>query len=105
MDEHRRQTPIEDNIVNEGDRRYSTESQVYQIRIKGQLDGSWSEWFEGLSITPEEDGTTVLTGSVADQPALHGLLARIRDLGLPLLSVNRIEPDLGETLGQLNCDG
>lgn len=105
MDEHCRQTPIEGNIVSEGDRRYSIESQVYQIRIKAHLNGSWSEWFEGLSITPEEDGTTVLTGPVADQPALHGLLVRIRDLGLPLLSVNRIEPDLEETPGQLNCDG
>ena len=72
------------------------ESRVYQIRIKGHLDDSWSEWFEGLRMTYEEDGTTVLTGLVADQPALHGLLIKIRDLGLPLLSVNRVESEREE---------
>lgn len=101
MNEDRRQTPIAGNAVSEEDRKHSLESQVYQIRIKGHLNNSWSEWFEGLSMTHEEDGTTVLTGPVADQPALHGLLVKIRDLGLPLVSVNPIEPNQGEVLEQL----
>ena len=100
MNEDRRQTPIEDNAVSEGDRKDSLESPVYRIRIKGHLNGSWSEWFNGLIITHEEDGTTVLTGPVADQPALHGLLIRIRNLGLPPVSVNHIEPDSEEALGK-----
>lgn len=69
---------------------------VYQVRVRGHLDDSWSEWFEGLSMAHEEDGITVLTGPVTDQPALHGLLAKIRDLGLPLVSVNCIKPNEGE---------
>ena len=101
MNEDRRQTPITGNAVSEEDRKHSLESQVYQIRIKGHLNNSWSEWFEGLGMTHEEDGTTVLTGPVADQPALHGLLVKIRDLGLPLVSVNPIEPNQGEVLEQL----
>lgn len=59
----------------------------WEIRVKGRLPGGWSEWFAGLSLIPEGDGTLLLTGPLADQAALHGLLARIRDLGLPLLSV------------------
>jgi hypothetical protein len=62
-----------------------------EIRVKGQIDEQWSEWFEGLSVAHTEDGETVLTGSVADQAALHGLLAKLRDLGLSLLSVNSAE--------------
>ena len=65
---------------------------VYKIRIKGQLDSQWTDWFEGLTITLEEDGDTLLTGSVADQAALHGLLKRIRDLGMPLVSVCPLKP-------------
>ena len=65
---------------------------IYQIRIKGHLGSQWSDWFEGLTITLEENGETLLTGPVVDQAALHGLLKRVRDLGMPLLSVNRIEP-------------
>jgi hypothetical protein len=60
---------------------------VYQIRIKGHLGCQWTEWFEGLTITLEENGETLLTGPVVDQAALHGLLKKVRDLGLPLLSV------------------
>jgi len=63
----------------------------YEIRVQERLDEHWSEWFEGLNVTHEKDGATVLTGPVADQPALHGLLVKIRDLGLTLLSVNRAE--------------
>jgi hypothetical protein len=59
---------------------------VYQIRIKGHLDPLWSEWFEGLTLTLEENGDTLLTGPVVDQAALHGLLKKIRDSGLPLVS-------------------
>ena len=66
---------------------------VYQIRIKGHLGDQWSDWFEGLTITREEDGDTVLTGPVVDESALHGLLKKVRDLGMPLISINRIEPD------------
>jgi hypothetical protein len=65
---------------------------VYQIRIKGHLGSQWTDWFEGLTITLEEGGTTHLTGTVIDQAALHGLLKKVRDLGMPLLSVNSVEP-------------
>ncbi len=66
---------------------------IHQIRIKGHLDPQWAEWFEGLTITLEENGDTLLTGPVVDQAALHGLLKKVRDLGIPLLSVNRVEPE------------
>ena len=64
---------------------------AYQIRLRGQLDHLWSDWFEGLAITWDDNGDTLLTGSVADQPALHGLLRKIRDLGVTLISINRLE--------------
>lgn len=70
---------------------------VYQIRIKGHLSHRWTDWFEGLTITLEEDGDTLLTGTVIDQAALHGLLKKVRDLGMPLLSVNRIKPSQSDT--------
>jgi hypothetical protein len=69
---------------------------IYRIKIKGQLDSSRSEWFEGCTIIREEDGTTVLTGPVADQSALYGVLNKIRNLNLSIVSVNCIEPDNGE---------
>jgi hypothetical protein len=65
---------------------------VYQIRIKGHLGSRWTGWFEGLTITLEEDGDTLLTGPVVDQAALHGLLRKARDLGMPLVSVSPVEP-------------
>jgi len=65
---------------------------IYQISVQGQLDQQWSLWFEGLTVSVGEDDETVLTGVVADQAALHGLLRKIRDLGMPLLAVTRIEP-------------
>ena len=65
---------------------------IYQIRIKGHLGRQWTVWFEGVSIILEEDGNTLLTGPVVDQAALYGLLKKVRDLGMPLLSVNRINP-------------
>jgi len=75
----------------------STEDQYepgfYEIRIKGHLDDQWADWFGGLTLTLKEDGNTLLTGMVADQAALHGLLRKVRDLGMVLISVNRIELD------------
>ena len=65
---------------------------IYQIRLKGHLDDRWTDWFAGLTITQEEDGNMVLTGLLVDQAALHGLLKKVRDLGLPLVSINRLEP-------------
>lgn len=64
---------------------------VYEIRIEGHLDREWTDWFEGLNITLEDEDETVLTGPVVDQAALYGLLKKVRNLGLPLLSVNRKE--------------
>jgi len=66
---------------------------LYQIRIKGHLDRQWTDWFGGLAIMLEENGDTLLTGPVIDQAALHGLLKKVRDLGMPLVSVNSVEPD------------
>jgi len=65
----------------------------YEIRLKGHLDESWADWFEGLTFTHESDGSTTLTGENIDQAALHGLLKKIRDLGLPLLSVNQFDTE------------
>jgi hypothetical protein len=65
----------------------------YEIRLKGHLDGRWAAWFDGLSLRLESDGTTVIHGLVADQSALHGLLQKVRDTGLPLISVICVEPD------------
>jgi hypothetical protein len=68
-----------------------SQPQVYEIRLKGQIDKRWAAWFDGLTVTNTEDGETVLVGPVIDQTALHGLLAKVRDLNLPLLSVKHIE--------------
>jgi hypothetical protein len=65
----------------------------YEIRLKGHLDDKWAEWFEGLTITREDNGETRLRGLVVDQAALHGLLRKVRDLGLPLVAVMHIEPE------------
>ena len=74
----------------------TSNAQYYEIRLKGHLEARWVKWFDGLSITLDDNGNTLLSGPVADQAALHGLLKRIRDLGLPLLSVNTVEPDTKE---------
>jgi hypothetical protein len=66
---------------------------IYKIRIAGHLSPQWMNWFEGLTITLEVDGNTLLSGPVADQAALHGLLKKVRDLGMPLVSVNQIQFD------------
>ena len=84
----------------------SSQPLVYQIRILGHLGQQWMDWFEGLTITLEDNGETLLTGAVVDQAALHGLLKKLRDFGLPLLSVNPVEPGLptgspfGDSVGQ-----
>jgi hypothetical protein len=67
---------------------------IYQIRIRGHLGQQWTDWFEGLTIMLEENGDTLLTGPVVDQPALHGLLKKVCGLGMPLLSVNRVGVDV-----------
>ena len=72
--------------------RIITSPGLYEIRIKGHLDNRWADWFEGLTITLEDNGETLLTGPVVDQAALHGLLRKVRDLGMPLISVSRVRP-------------
>ena len=67
---------------------------IYQIRIKGHLGGHWTDWFDGLTITALDNGDTLLTGPVLDQAALHGVLKKVRDLGLPLVSVVCVQPDV-----------
>jgi len=66
---------------------------IYQIRIKGLLDRQWTDWFGGMNVAPTDNGDTLLTGPVEDQAALHGLLKKVRDLGMPLISVSPVEPD------------
>ena len=69
---------------------------IYQIRVRGQLDPEWTDWFEGLTIT-QDHGETLLTGPLVDDAALHGILKKARDLGMPLLAVNRIGPEAADT--------
>jgi hypothetical protein len=71
-------------------------AQHYEIRLKGHLEARWVEWFDGMAITLDENGTTLLRGPVIDQAALHGLLKKVRDVGLPLLSVNPVDPETKE---------
>jgi hypothetical protein len=75
------------------------QAQVYEIRIKGHLDRQWTDWFEGLTITLGDDGDTLLSGPVADQAALHGLLRKVRDLGMPLVSVVNVESKPHRSIG------
>jgi hypothetical protein len=70
----------------------------YEIRLKGHLDSRWAAWFDGLSLINESDGSTVIHGPVADQAALYGLLQKVRDLGLPLISVTQVQPGRPECL-------
>ena len=71
---------------------------IYQIRVKGHLGCQWTEWFGGMTITLEDNGETLLTGPLVDQAAVHGLLKKVRDLGLPLISVIQIETEAADTL-------
>src|SRR5690349_15299887 len=85
-------------MVNEpGPARDPGQPRWYQIRIQGRLGQQWTGWFEELTLTLEEDGNTLLTGPVIDQAALHGILKKVRDLGIPLLSVTSIGSDSQET--------
>jgi hypothetical protein len=78
---------------------------VYEIRVKGHLDSHWSVWFDGLTITNLPHGEALLSGALADQAALHGVLMKVRDLGLPLLAVNQALPDGShEQGGQRDAD-
>ena len=85
------------------DRRTPTpdrpEAGRYEIRLAGRLDAHWAAWFDGLTVTREADGTSVVSGRIADQAALHGVLQQVRDLGLPLISVSRVEGDPSTTAG------
>jgi len=67
----------------------TNEGGSYEIRLKGHLNARWADWFDGLTLTRESDGTTLLSGPIVDQAALYGLLGKVRDLGLPLIAVNR----------------
>jgi hypothetical protein len=69
------------------------EPRLYEIRVQGHLDSQWTDWFGVLTVRLEENGDTLLIGTLVDQSALHGLLRKVRDLGMPLISVNRIQPD------------
>jgi hypothetical protein len=80
-------------MPNNGSPQANIEPTAYQIRLKGHLGAQWSDWFEGLTITLEDQGDTLLSGPVADQAALHGLIKKVRDLGMPLISILCVEPD------------
>jgi hypothetical protein len=71
-------------------------AEIYRLTLKGHLDNAWAAWFEGLTITLADNGETILTGPVVDQTALHGVLVKIRDLGLPLLALTRLDPDVSD---------
>lgn len=75
-----------------GNSSQSNPDHIYEIRVKGHLDGRWAARFDGLQLTHDDDGTTSVRGRVVDQAALHGLLQRVRDFGLPLLSVVQVDP-------------
>ena len=74
-----------------------SETDTYDIRVQGHLDDRWSTWFDGMTLVLSEDGSTVIHGQVADQAALHGLIQKVRDLGLPLLSVTQTETGQTQT--------
>jgi hypothetical protein len=84
-------------MLNEGDPQTDTSHPIiYQIRIKGHVGPQWTDWFGGMTITLEDNGNTLLTGPVIDQAALYGLLRTVRDVGLPLISVIHVEPNLAD---------
>ncbi|MBA4384257.1 MAG: hypothetical protein C0410_05945 [Anaerolinea sp.] len=78
---------------------WNAESRLYEIRLKGHMDDKWADWFEGLAITLEDNGDMLLIGPVVDQAALHGLLKKVRDLGMTLVSVNFVNPGQEKTGG------
>jgi hypothetical protein len=71
----------------------SSQPMIYQIKVKSHLSSDWTDWFDGLTITPEEGGDTLLTGPVIDQAALYGLIKKVRDLGMILISLNPVQPN------------
>ena len=93
MPGHKREKVTSNEINSESEKAQPT---VYQIRIQGQLGREWTDWFEGLTITLDDNGETLLTGPVVDQAALHGVLRKVRDVGMPLLSVIRVTPGQAE---------
>jgi len=101
MTDHNRYKVMSNKL---GSKTNSGQPMIYQIRIKGHLDSQWTDWFDGLTITLEENGDTLLTGPVIDQAALHGLLKKVRDLGMPLVSVSPVEPSPSTTFGTGQAD-
>src|SRR5258707_5534851 len=93
MTGHKRERVMSNEINSESD---PGQPMVYQIRIKGHLGREWTDWFGGLTIRLTDNGETLLTGSVVDQAALHGVLKKVRDVGMPLVSVMRVKPDPAE---------
>lgn len=83
--------------------REPSQIQVYQIRIKGHLRADWTDWFDGLTITLQDNGETLLSGPVVDQAALHGLLRKVRDLGMVLLSVMCMQPGQADANGSIDA--
>ena len=83
-----------------GSRTGGRDAQRYEVRVKGHLDTRWAAWFEGMSLTHAADGTTALSGMVADQAALHGLLQKLRDIGVPLISVTEVGRRLTDEPGR-----
>jgi hypothetical protein len=79
--------------------RENKRPEVYEIRVKGVIDERWSQWFEGLEVSPQPSGETILVGPLVDQAALHGLLQKVRDVGLPLISVQRADGRSDRELG------
>ena len=93
------QEPADEEVLGHSGAKSQSGGESYQIRVRGHLNSRWSGWFEGLAISHQEDGTTLLTGNITDQPALHGIIIRIRDLGLPLLSIVPMGKDGGSWTG------
>ena len=93
-------------MANKTNSKYNlAQSNIYQIQVRGHLDQHyWSDWFEGMKITPNDDGTTLIVGPIIDDAALHGLLKRVRDSGLRLLSVNQIENDPANEADSIGSD-
>jgi hypothetical protein len=95
---HTRDRVMSNDINSESEK---AQPMIYQIRIKGHLGRHWTDWFSGLTITALDNGETLLTGPVVDQAALHGLLKKVRDLAMPLLSVMRVTPGQAELSNEL----
>ena len=79
--------------TSDGSAPHEVDPELYEIRVEGHLDSRWADWVEGMAFTHEAEGTTTLTGRLADQPALHGVLNRMRDLGVPIISMRRLDPE------------